>query len=107
DCRCPGAHGSECPLWVISGHSTRPVGHVCAQSGPHDESVLPIADMVITRHLVDHAGCVVSISSTGRGGRQRNSVNLILSGVTSMMVKPFFSVGLSASPSRFQMPMAL
>jgi hypothetical protein len=34
----------------------------------------------------------------GCGGRHRNSVNLILSGVTSMMVKLFFSVGLSASP---------
>jgi hypothetical protein len=52
--------------------------------------------MVITQQLVDHAGCMVSMSSTGCGGR--HSVNLILSGITSMMVNPFFSVGLSASP---------
>jgi hypothetical protein len=32
------------------------------------------------------------------GERHSDSVNLILSGVTSMMVNPFFSVGLSASP---------
>jgi hypothetical protein len=40
---------------------------------------------------------MVSISSTGCGGRHKNIVNVTFSGVTSMMVKPFFSVGLSAS----------
>jgi hypothetical protein len=30
---------------------------------------VPIADMVITRQLVDHAGCMVSMSFTGCGGR--------------------------------------
>src|SRR5262249_4071836 len=38
----------------------------------------------------------MSMSAAGRGGRHMKSVNVSLSGVPSMMVKPFFSVGLSA-----------
>ena len=37
------------------------------------------------------------MASTGSGGRHRNSEKVIFSGVTSMIVKPFFSVGRNAS----------
>ena len=62
----------------------------------HGRFVL-IVDLVMLYAAARRAarGCMVSMSSTGCGGRHTNSVNLILSGVTSMMVKPFFSVGLS------------
>jgi len=40
---------------------------------------------------------MVSISTIGCGGRHMNTVNVILSGVTSMREKPFFSVTLSTS----------
>src|SRR5215469_3558861 len=43
------------------------------------------------------AGFMLSMSPIGCGGRQANIVNTIFPGVTSMMEKPFFSVGFSAS----------
>src|SRR5215813_10597792 len=79
-------------------HSSARCDLLISRLRPHGRSALVPGILQFLRGTSwTSAGCIASISAAGCGGRHMKCANVNLSRVTSMTVKPFFSVGFNVS----------